>query len=72
MRGRPSGRLVRRRTEEMLQFLRIAATSNAEVRSCYHAARGRDQLNTLEHEELLRLNDSIGRMLRRFEQTLSS
>ena len=32
---------LRHRDKEFLQFLRIAAGSNGEVRSCYHAAQGR-------------------------------
>jgi four helix bundle protein len=61
---------LRRRDREMLQFLRVAAASNGEVRACYHAAHGRAYLDERERDELLALNASIARMTRRFQATL--
>ena len=61
---------LRRRNKEMLQFLRFAAASNGELRSCYYGAHGRHYINDHERDDLLRLNDSIGKMIRRFQQTL--
>jgi four helix bundle protein len=61
---------VRRRDKEMLQFLRISAASNAELRACCYAAHGRQYLDDAERDELLELNASIGGMLRRFQATI--
>jgi len=61
---------VRRRNKEMLQFFRFAAASNGELRACYHGAHGRGHIGDNERDELLGLNDSIGKMIRRFQQTL--
>ena len=61
---------VRRRDAEMLQFLRYAAASNAEVRTCLYAAEGRRYLDKEETTDLLRSNDSIGKMLRRFIESI--
>jgi four helix bundle protein len=61
---------LRRRDREFAQFLRIAAASNGEVRSCYHAARGRQYLSESESAELIELSNSIGRMIRRLQETL--
>ena len=44
---------VRRRDAEMRQFLRYAAASNAEVRSCLYAAEGRKYLTENETAEML-------------------
>ena len=61
---------LRRRDKEMLQFLRFSAASNGELRSCYYAAHGRQYVDDTERDELLELNASIGKMTRRFQQTL--
>jgi four helix bundle protein len=61
---------VRRGYREMKQFLRYAAASNAEVRTCFYAAHGRKYLAEREAAQLLDDNDRIGRMLRRWQQTL--
>ena len=61
---------LRRRNKEMLQFLRFAAASNGELRSCYHGAHGRRHIDDSERDGLLGLNDSVGKMIRRFQQTL--
>jgi four helix bundle protein len=44
---------LRHRDREFLQFLRIAAGSNGEVRSCLHAACGRGYLEKAEAEKLI-------------------
>jgi four helix bundle protein len=62
---------VRRRNREMLQFLRISAASNGELRACYYAAHGRKYVDDQERDELLELNASIGRMIRRFQASLA-
>ena len=61
---------LRGRDTECGQFLRIAAASNGEVRSCYHAARGRKYISDAEAEELIELSNAIGRMTRRLRSTL--
>ncbi len=61
---------VRRIDGELLQFLRYAAASNAEVLSCYHAAQDRGYINKGESEELFDNNDAIGKMLRRFQDSV--
>src|SRR5690242_10424964 len=43
---------LRRRNKEMLQFLRFAAASNGEVRSCYYAAHGREHIGDSERDDL--------------------
>jgi four helix bundle protein len=61
---------LRRRDPETLQFLRYSAASNGEVRSCYYAAHGRQIIDDAERDELLELNGSIGKMTRRWQQSL--
>ena len=61
---------LRRRDKETLQFLRFSAGSNGELRACYYAAHGRQYIDDSERDELLELNASIGRMTRRFQQSL--
>ena len=61
---------LRNRDREFMQFLRIAAGSNGEVRSCLHAARGRGYIDKAESEVLIEGSNIIGRMLRRLQQKL--
>jgi len=61
---------LRHRDREFLQFLRIAAGSNGEVRSCLHAAHGRGYIDKAEAEPLIEESNVIGRMIRRLQQTL--
>ena len=61
---------LRRRDKETLQFLRYAFASNGELKSGYYAAEGRSYLSASEHAELIGLNESIARMLRRWQATL--
>ena len=61
---------LRRRDKETLQFLRYAFASNGELKSGYYAAAGRKYLSDVETTELTALNESIARMLRRWQATL--
>ena len=63
---------LRRRDREMMQFLRIAAGSNGEIRSCYFAALGRKYWTPDEANEAIEENNGIGRMIRRFQGTLTA
>ena len=61
---------LRRRDKETLQFLRYAFASNGELKSGYYAAAGRRYLPEADAAELIALNESIARMLRRWQATL--
>jgi four helix bundle protein len=61
---------LRRRDKETLQFLRYAFASNGELKSAYYAAEGRQLLPADETADLIRLNESIAKMLRRWQATL--
>ena len=61
---------LRRRNKETLQFLRYSFASNGELKSGYYVAEGRSYLTTIEARELIELNESIARMLRRWQATL--
>src|SRR5262245_28611176 len=61
---------LRRRDGETAQFLRYAFASNGELKSGYYAAQGREYLSPEEARELIELNESIARMLRRWQATL--
>ncbi len=61
---------LRRRNKEMLQFLRIASASNGEVRSLFFSASGRQHINKEEFADLVERTNSVGRMLRRWQETL--
>jgi len=61
---------LRHRDKEFLQFLRVAAGSNGEVRSCYYAAHARKYIDDAESAELIELSNAIGRMTRRLQSTL--
>jgi four helix bundle protein len=61
---------LRRRDKETLQFLRYAFASNGELKSAYYAAEGRDYLPAAETADLIRLNESIAKMLRRWQATM--
>ena len=61
---------LRHRDKEFVQYLRISAGSNGEVRACYYAAHGRHYISEAEAEELIELSNSIGRMTRRLQDTL--
>jgi four helix bundle protein len=61
---------LRRRDKETLQFLRYAFASNGELKSAYYAAQGRNYLSASETADLISLNESIAKMLRRWMATL--
>ena len=61
---------LRRRDKETLQFLRYAFASNGELKAGYYAASGRNYLSPAEASDLITLNESIARMLRRWQATL--
>jgi four helix bundle protein len=61
---------LRRRDKETAQFLRYAFSSNGELKAGYYACQGRRHITNLQAGELIRLNESIARMLRRWQSTL--
>jgi four helix bundle protein len=62
---------LRRRDKETAQFLRYSFASNGELKSCYYASETRQYLPSAEAAELIELNQSIARMLRRWQGTLA-
>ena len=63
---------LRRRDKETLQFLRCSFASNGELKACYYAADGRRYITVVETAELIELNESIAKMLRRWQGTLQT
>jgi four helix bundle protein len=61
---------LRRRDREFLQHLRYSAASNGEVRSDFYAALGRRYIGEAEANDLIEENNSIGKMIRRLQQSL--
>jgi four helix bundle protein len=61
---------LRRKDGETAQFLRYAFASNGELKSAYYAATGRRYLTETDAADLIRLNESIAKMLRRWQGTL--
>jgi four helix bundle protein len=61
---------LRRLDRETSQFLRYSFASNGELKSGYYAAESRSYLTAAEAAELIALNESIARMLRRWLATL--
>jgi four helix bundle protein len=61
---------LRRKDGETAQFLRYAFASNGELKSAYYAATGRHYLAEAEAGELIHLNESITKMIRRWQATL--
>ncbi len=61
---------LRHRDKEFMQFLRITAGSNGEVRSCFHAAHGRKYIDQAEADDLIEQSNAIGKMIRRLQATL--
>src|SRR5215210_498402 len=61
---------VRGRRKQFVQFLRIAAGSNAEARALLYAATDRKYLTPPESSRMIGRTDDIGRMLRRLMETL--
>jgi four helix bundle protein len=63
---------LRRRDRETAQFLRYAFASNGELKSGYYASEGRKYITQTEAAELIVLNESIAKMLRRWQATLKT
>ena len=63
---------LRRRDKETLNLLRYSYASNGELKSGYYACEGRNYITPTEAAELIELNESIARMLRRWQSTLDS
>ena len=61
---------LRRRDKETSQFLRYAFASNGELKAAYYAAEGRDYISSSETIDLISLNESIAKMIRRWMATL--
>ena len=62
--------LLRRRDRETMNFLRYAYASNEELKAAYYACEGRKYISSAEAAELIELNESISKMLRRWQSTL--
>jgi hypothetical protein len=65
------GELIKR-TEFRAQFLRYSFASNGELKAGYYAADGRKYVTAAEAVELIELNESIAKMLRRWQATLKT
>jgi len=63
---------LRRRDGETLQFLRYSFASNGELKAGYYAADSRKYLDSAETADLIALNESIARILRRWMATLDT
>jgi len=61
---------LRRRDRETAQFLRYSFASNGELKAGYYACAGRSYMAATETAELIALNESIAKMLRRWLATL--
>ena len=61
---------LRRRDKETLQFLRYSFASNGELKAGYYAASGRRHISEDEMTALIELNESIAKMLRRWQARL--
>jgi four helix bundle protein len=62
---------LRRLDKETAQFLRYSFASNGELKAGYYVAESRLYLTAGEAAELIALNESIARMLRRWQGTLN-
>ena len=61
---------LRRNDNEFAQFLRIAAASNGEVRSCLYAAGSRNYLSSDESINDVARSNRIGKRIRRLHDSL--
>jgi four helix bundle protein len=61
---------LRRRDKETMSFLRYSYASNGELKAGYYACEGRNYITSMELAELIELNESISKMLRRWQGTL--
>ena len=53
-----------------MQFLRYAFASNGELKAGYYAAEGRQSITAEELANLAAINESVAKMLRRWQDTL--
>jgi four helix bundle protein len=63
---------LRRCDKETMQFLRYAFASNGELKCGYYASEGRRHITPEEAAELIGLNESIAKMLRRWQGFLET
>ena len=63
---------LRRRDGETAQFLRYAFASNGELKAGYYAAEGRNYVSRAETAEVIAFNESVAKMLRRWQATSRS
>ena len=63
---------LRRRDKETMNFLRYSYASNGELKAAYYACEGRNYITSAEVVELIELNESISKMLRRWQSTLDT
>jgi len=63
---------LRRRDKETGQFLRYAAASNGELKAAFYVCNGRGLLVHEEFAEMIERNESIAKMLRRWQATLTA
>jgi four helix bundle protein len=63
---------LRRRDKETLQFLRYAFASNGELKACFYGCAGRSYISAVELAQLIEPNESIAKMLRRWQSTLDA
>ena len=62
---------LRRRRREFMQFVRVAAGSNAEVRACLYVALDRGYLQPAAFDALVEETNAIGRMLEGLQRKLA-
>jgi four helix bundle protein len=62
---------LRRRRREFMQFVRVAAGSNAEVRACLYVALDRGYLQPAAFDTLVEETNAIGRMLEGLQRKLA-
>lgn len=63
---------LQRRDKETAQFMRYSFASNGELKSGYYASEGRQYITPGEAAALIELNESIAKMLRRWQATLKT
>ena len=63
---------LRRVDNETAQFLRYSFASNGELKAGYYVADARKYIIGVETIELIDLNESVAKMLRRWQGTLKS
>jgi four helix bundle protein len=61
---------LRRRDKETAQFLRYAFASNGELKAAYYVSEARNYFPATDMPSLIEVNESIAKMLRRWQATL--